>query len=264
MTVYVDIRLRTEVHFVDFPPFVLKAFHCVETGCIRDRERISMEIENREFVCLANSRKNCGKCVAGLEWIDKKVSNSWIRPVLDREGNAISDAEMICTDNKLPRLLDIVKVPFTEYRPYLYQNENWLFDRGSRWEKVGSIDWSDLDSLADSDGDLWINQGRKNDRIHDDATRNLDHSLRLIVVQGLQISVGPEKYDRPVRAKFTFNHQMYDLKVTDPVVEKWARDTGRPSREVPDKRYLTISLAGPFRKTNLHHKLVAAIIPRPA
>ena len=223
-----------------------------------------MEIDYREFVCLANSRKNLGKCVAGLEWIDDKVSNQWIRPVLDREGNAISDAEMICQDDLPPKLLDIVRVPFTEYRPYLYQNENWLFDRGPRWEKVGSIDWSDLDSLADSDGDLWINQGRKNDRINDDATQNLDHSLRLLVVQGLQISVGPEKYDRPVRAKFTFNHQKYDLRVTDPVVEKWARDTGRSSMEVTGKRYLTISLAGPFPKFDLHYKLVAAIIKPPA
>ena len=84
------------------------------------------------------------------------------------------------------------------------------------------------------------------------------------MVQGLRISVGPEKYDRPVRAKFQFDKNEYDLKVTDPVVEKWARDTGRPSMEVTGKRYLTISLAGPFRKTNLHHKLVAAIIKPPA
>ena len=69
----------------------------------------------------------------------RKGEYQWIRPVLDREGNAISDAEMICTDNKLPKLLDIVKVPFTEYRPYLYQNENWLFDRGPRWEKLATL-----------------------------------------------------------------------------------------------------------------------------
>ena len=223
-----------------------------------------MERAFKTFVCLAKSRKNRGKCVAGLEWIDDKVSNQWFRPVNEREDKAINSAEMICQNKLSPKLLDIVRVPVIEHKPYLYQTENWLFDRALRWENVGSIDWSDLDSLADSKGVLWKNMGNNNDWVDDKTAIGFSHSLRLVKVEGVKISVGPARFRRPVRAKFQFDNNEYDLKVTDPVVEKWARDTGRSSMEVTGKRYLTISLAGPFQKFDLHYKLVAAIIKPPA
>ena len=254
------------MHFADFLSVLLKAYHCVETGCYsRQGENIHGNRTFRgTFVCLANSRKNCGKCVAGLKWIDEKVSNQWFRPVLDREGKAIQAVEMICQDKLAPKLLDIVRVPVIEHKPYLYQTENWLFTRAPRWEKVGRIDWSDLDSLADSKGVLWKNMGDKNDWVDDKTAVGFSHSLRLVKVEGVKISVGPARFRRPVRARFQFDNNEYDLKVTDPVVEEWARNSGIPSMELPGKRYLTISFAGPFSDDSLHYKLVAAIMKPPA
>ena len=44
----------------------------------------------KRIVCLANSRKLHGRCVAGREWDGDRVG-PWLRPVSARAGQAVSD-----------------------------------------------------------------------------------------------------------------------------------------------------------------------------
>ena len=81
----------------------------------------------KRVVCLANSRKLAGRCVAGRKWIDGRPGG-WIRPVSNRENQEVSEYERQYEDGSDPRVLDIVDVPLLEPRPLDHQTENWLLD----------------------------------------------------------------------------------------------------------------------------------------
>jgi len=52
-----------------------------------------------EIVCLANSRKISGRCIAG-----KKISeNKWMRPVSNRESEEISEEERRYENGQMPQ-----------------------------------------------------------------------------------------------------------------------------------------------------------------
>lgn len=63
----------------------------------------------RRIVCLANSRKMQGRCVAGRE-LNAGVAGSWIRPVSDRPAEEVSEYERQYQDGSDPRVLDIISV----------------------------------------------------------------------------------------------------------------------------------------------------------
>lgn len=63
-----------------------------------------------EIICLANSRKISGRCIAG------KIisSNKWMRSVSSRENEEISEEERRYENGQMPKLLDIIKIPVKE------------------------------------------------------------------------------------------------------------------------------------------------------
>ena len=109
----------------------------------------------KPIVCLANSRKLYGRCVAGREWIDGRAGR-WIRPVSEREHQEVSEYERQYEDGRDPRVLDVIDVPVPGPRPRDYQTENRLLDSGYYWEKVGGLSWFDLPVLVDPVAPLWL------------------------------------------------------------------------------------------------------------
>ena len=79
-------------------------------------------METVKIICLANSRKRSGRCIAG-KIID---SNKWIRPVSSRESEEISEEERRYKDGQMPKLLDIISIPVKFRKPTLHQKENYL------------------------------------------------------------------------------------------------------------------------------------------
>src|SRR2546427_12899402 len=110
----------------------------------------------KRILCLANSRKLNGRCVAGKE-VSEGAPVAWIRPVSAREHEEVSEYERQYEDGRDPRVLDIIDVPLLDPRPKGYQQENWLLDPDGYWVKVGSVKWNDLQQFADPVGPLWIN-----------------------------------------------------------------------------------------------------------
>ncbi len=81
----------------------------------------------KRILCLANSRKLSGRCVAGVEFTGGRPAG-WMRPVSTREHQEVSEYERQYPDGSDPRPLDIIDIPLLEHRLQDYQQENWLLD----------------------------------------------------------------------------------------------------------------------------------------
>ena len=111
----------------------------------------------KTIVCLANSWKRSGRCVAGRE-ITPEGFGGWIRPVSARPDGELNDDEQRCTGGTDAALLDVVEIPLFRPQPDDYQRENHLIDPALRWTKRGVVTWSDLQAaVEDPDGPLWPN-----------------------------------------------------------------------------------------------------------
>ena len=219
----------------------------------------------KRIVCLANSRKYGGRCVAGKELLADGRVGGWIRPVSSRENEEVAEGERCYADGEDPRVLDIIDVPLLNPRPKTYQRENWLLNPGLRWTKTGRALWNDLHPMADRDEPLWVNGhstlAGQNDRVPMDDTDAIDNSLRLIRVDALTVTVSEPAHpsaEFPVlRGYFRYNGDDYGLRITDAESE-----SGSVNLEYADynvgERYLVISLGEPFEE--YAYKLIATII----
>lgn len=219
----------------------------------------------KRIICLANSRKLSGRCIAGRELIGGRLGG-WIRPVSDRDSEEVSEEERGYQNGEDPRVLDIIDIPVLERRPRSYQRENWLLNPRFYWTKVMSVDASRLVDCVDADGSLWLNGDSTktglNDRIALEAASNLTSSLTLARVPSLRLRVfrpgasfGDDR--RRVQAQFELAGEAYHLRVTDPVYER--RFLAEPDGvHTLGASYLTISLGEPFE--GHVYKLVAAIV----
>ena len=226
----------------------------------------------KRIVCLANSRKLCGRCIAGAELAGSEPTRRWLRPVSAREHQGVSEHERQYKDGSDPGLLDIIDIPLLRAQPRNYQRnyqrENWLLNPKRYWQKVGILPWSALYGIAESTGTLWRNDchtyNGRNDQIPLPQARLENHSLKLIHVDGMKLRVfapgaafGNGKLR--VQARFYFSGIDYALWVTDPCIERAylaKADGDYPFGEC----FLTVSLAEPLNA--YCYKLVAAVIQR--
>jgi hypothetical protein len=76
-----------------------------------------------DLICLANSTKLGGRCVAGL----RLDGNGWVRPIASEtaHGQLYSRHYRLEGDAE-PEVLDVIGVDLVEYRPMPDQPENWL------------------------------------------------------------------------------------------------------------------------------------------
>lgn len=222
----------------------------------------------KRIVCLANSRKLHGRCVAGPEVGSHPPS--WIRPVSARPSQEVSEYERQYADGRDPQLLDVIDIPLVEHQPHNYQQENWLLDWLEYWSKVDIYPWRDLQLFSQPAGTLWLNNyhttSGRNDRIPLIDANGQSDSLRLIQVDHLRLRVfapgeafGNSK--RRVQAGFEFAGVDYALWVTDPTVERRYLRQDDGSYEITEKCYLTISLGEPWN--DWCYKLVAAVLRKP-
>lgn len=220
----------------------------------------------KRIVCLANSRKLEGRCIAGRELHDG-VAGQWIRPVSSRPHEEMSEYERQFSNGSEPSVLDIMDVRLVEPRPHEYQQENWLVDSNFIWARRGRAHWDDLAPLAERNGALWINGHHTtngyNDMIPLTLACNLRSSLALIHVDKLDVSVVSDvwhgQHRHRVQAHFVWQGEHYRLWVTDTVMESQYLPMPEAIYRLGEC-YLTISLGEPFRSACF--KLIAAVIQR--
>jgi len=134
----------------------------------------------KKIVCLANSRKHSGRCIAGKEVLPRGYG-SWIRPISARPSAEISEEERRFENGKDPRVLDIIDVPMIAAVPLLHQTENHVIDAGYYWTKKGQLPWAELKHLIDKPAPLWFNGDSTysglNDRVSVEHAAKMTNSL---------------------------------------------------------------------------------------
>jgi hypothetical protein len=221
----------------------------------------------KKLVCLANSRKPSGRCVAGREVLANGYGG-WIRPVSVRPSAEISVEERRYENGQDPNIFDVVEIPMLAAVPRVHQTENHMIDASFYWTKRRVIGWEDLTDLVETPASLWTNGNSTyhgtNDKVSQELASEFSNSLFLIEPERANVQVqteggmyGPAK--RRVRADFRYGGAAYNFIVTDPVAEQafLARENGvYPLNDV----YLCISLTEAFDGDGCCHKLVATIL----
>ena len=219
-----------------------------------------------KIVCLANSRKTSGRCIAGKEIDEMGTTGQWIRPVSPRPTHEISELDMLCPDGETAKLLDILEIPCVEPVPQGHQPENVLIDARFFWQRQNPVNWQALHQMLDEPASLWTNgfstrQGHNN-RIPKSLLDSQQGSLRLIALDQVVLQAGPRApkfgdMKQVVRASFNYLGDRYCLDVTDPVIESYFLKAGSVEHAL-DTTLACISLTEPWE--GYVYKLVASII----
>lgn len=219
------------------------------------------------IVCLANSRKRDGHCVAGIEVEANGMLGRWIRPVGPRESESLCPDERRYPNGTEPRLLDIIEMELLEQLPIGHQTENYRPHPGRPWKKVGELTPTQVVAAAQKfPGSLWFDGGSGahgfNDMVPANRMKGFRHSLLLLIPDRIRMEVteeGPMKKIK-VRADLLFGYKHYLLPVTDPIAERKFERLGIgkfPCEPLP----LCISLGKPYPGPGGPcYKLVASLV----
>ena len=215
----------------------------------------------KRIVCLANSWKPSGRCIAGKEILSDGRRGAWIRPVSDGDNGGVSTSDSRYADGSTPRLLDVMNVPVLTPQPKDHQRENWLLDPTRRWSKVGTVGLADLAKWADEVDTLWINNDSSGtglyNRVHTSLASSINSSLCLIRVS-LQVCVFNYYNRRIAQGRFRYRGTEYSLRITDPDYEQICEIQSDGCYEIGEC-FMTVSLAGAYNDEYCY-KLIAAII----
>ena len=220
------------------------------------RKQVLNSDQNKRIVCLANSRKKGGRCLAGIELSDNRLGK-WIRPVSNRQTQELSKCDYQYQDDNDPKLLDIIEVPIREFQPVHHQQENWLIEPSQHWKKIDVLKQDELHKVAEPDCILWRNgestANGVNDRVRADFAIRQGNSLKLMHVDSLQVSV----FNQRAQGKFKFAQNYYALWITDSYFERTYIRKGNGTYSLGEC-FLTISLGENYE--GYCYKLIVAVI----
>lgn len=213
------------------------------------------------FVCLANSHKHGGRCLAGIELDeqDDLVRTQtgglrWIRPVWPDRTGAIPFYHV----DKI-RLLDIIEMDVTKPAPDGFQVENVQFEVSSiRVLGQYSFTTALLNVLTRrEEAEVLGNLARS---VSHKEAQYLNHSLDLIRVQPpfrLYTKLAGERQKEQLRLSFRMDEYEYDFAVTDPAFIAAFHHDSTLLIHIHDL-YLCVSLGREFGGE--YYKLVAGVL----
>lgn len=216
----------------------------------------------KSILCLANSYKHSGRCIAGVCLDD----GTWIRLRGEAADGSLNDGESVLDDGSEPRLLDVIEVELHCPLPSDAHPEDcqiapvrWrLIQRPAPAAQVQKI-------IAAADKATTILRDYR-DRMaaKELQAKPLQSSLVLVCPSEINWWIREQEGKRKNRALFRRHHVTYDLAVTDP---RWLERLNlMPAGIYPHtaftdpaaETWLTISLSEAFY--GWHYKLVAAVV----
>lgn len=217
---------------------------------------------DKYFICLANSYKRGGRCVAGVEIVfdaNEKIRFAWdldddrpqwIRPIATTTYGEIPN--YVAEDIKLLSIVKLYNVVPCPNKPH---TENVYY---SKLEQC-KYDLSNADSLLNhlinsTHQSIFRNRGRA---VSAEMSTGIDYSLMLIHVENACAYIDENREKSKNRMSFSYYGADYDFPITDPIFLEEFQKEPECYANIPDV-YLTISLGLEFE--GWHHKLVAGVI----
>ena len=225
-----------------------------------------------EIICLANSRKRSGRCIAGI----RTDGQGWIRPVGWTKDGGLTPNNYWLDDDSEPQVLDVIRLGVAKPHPKPHHPEDWIMGP-SKWrliERPGEP--LRLNLLCDNliPGPALFGDTRSQIPAAQFKVRPALSSLALLQPENLLWSVEENNGKRRVTVRFTLCGASYFLRLTDPIYEQKLSGLAlgvyaRKAAGISDKAtvWLTVSTSEPFQKEGsaeaFCHKLVAAVIILP-
>ena len=216
---------------------------------------------DKYFICLANSYKRGGRCIAGVEVVPNSNTGwkivrsndgipSWIRPIAKTTYGEIPNYV-----GESLKMLSIVKLTNVVPCPEKAHTENVYYSRMEQCNDAILQVSSVMNLLVDTKHQsLFHNRGRA---VSAEMLAGINYSLMLIHPEKANAYIDENREKSKNRMKFTYYGSEYDFPITDPSFIELLKLT-------PDKYaninniYLTLSLGLEFE--GWHHKLVAGVI----
>lgn len=238
-------------------------------GRLRDTPSVENPVHSIEIICLANSNKYNGRCIAGI----RADGKGWIRPVAETSHGQLYPNHYRLQDGSHPTVLDVLRIGLESHNPLPHQAENWRI-ADSPWKLIcRPLPQRFMRVLRTS---LCAGPNLFGDRSHRIAYREFEarpacRSLTLVAPTGLEWSIERKEFNpKQPRARFTLGDAYYDLPVTDP---QWIDafrelDYGLHPEcacglRAYEKLFLTISLTETFEQDGFCYKVVAGLVPIP-
>nr|DAQ00681.1 MAG TPA: hypothetical protein [Caudoviricetes sp.] len=164
------------------------------------------------IVCLANSFKLQGRCLAGILLDDNNIPikpNIWIRPISKTEHGEV-DTAIVSHIN----LLDIIELEVSDFiDKNNYQSENVYFTDNSI-RKIGQLDKNYLDGMIETNFLIFGNKGKA---ISKDDISFLKNSLMFIRTDSYEVVLDSFQGKEKIKISFQYKDIHYDkITITDP------------------------------------------------
>lgn len=211
------------------------------------------------FLCLANSKKYSGRCIAGIE-LEKTSQDKfiplphperpkWIRPVSPGEHGSVDEKEVSHIS-----LLDIVEIDVLKEIAAGYQAENVFFKKGSIQKiRPAEIKPAQLSKLTEPTELLFGNNDRS---VSEEKIAAVNHSLTLIKAEKPELYIRPFLEKKHLRMKFSFSGTAYDFPVTD-IHFREEYQKNNQLLEGKENVFVTVSLG--ILHEGWHYKLAAGV-----
>ena len=218
-------------------------------------------VHTATFVCLANSRKRSGRCLAGKAF-DNGTYSKWIRPVTEHPTEELQSNEYCLQTGEDAKILDLLEIKLREPKGRLHQQENWLMDISVPLKKNGSLTLEEVSKLVDSPESLWgtgtSTKNGLNNCVPISEINNHASSLYLVDVSKFKVEIRISFGRREMRGSFSYGGHEYKLSITDTHFEQRFVDKPLGDYEI-DRTLLTISLGEHYGGS--FYKLIAGIVP---
>lgn len=203
------------------------------------------------IVCLANSFKLHGRCLAGILLDDNNIPikpNIWFRPISKTKHGEV-DTAIVSHIN----LLDIIELEVSDFiDKNNYQSENVYFTDNSI-RKIGVLDKKYLDNMIETDSLIF---GNRKKAISKDCICFLQKSLMFIKIESYEVVLDSFQGKEKIKISFQYKDIHYDkITITDPFfIYEYRQNKFSNIKPI----YLSLSVA--MKYNDWYTKLVAGVI----
>lgn len=214
---------------------------------------------DKYILCLANSYKHGGRCIAGIEVTinngtytivrDANGVPKWLRPISHSAAGEVPNYHALNI-----KILSIVKITGIEYAGMYSHSEDVYYQSLSVYYKVKLTKNVLNDCLDNFHSTIFGNKGKALTPI---CFQNGNYSVMLVFAVKSEVYMDT-RFDVPkARMKFVHNNNYYDFPITDPIYLERIKHDNNCIGILSDV-YLVLSLG--IEHEGWHSKLIASII----